>query len=129
MLLVVLTWIVAIGTGAGDLIKKLNGSWQVTEAYAHVNHAVVEDLIGLLSKLAWTLRHLLEQVKSDIHIWVRGSSSTLAKPLGELSCTGLDTLDQSAAGKIVGLKAIAAHELEVLPGLGHLVAPDKNIYE
>ena len=129
MLLVVLAWIVAIGTGTSDLIEKLNGSWQVTEAHTHVNHAVVEDLVGLLSELAWTLRHLLEQVKSDIHIWVRGSSSTLAEPLGELSSSGLDTLDQSAAGKIVRLKAIAAHELEVLPGLCHLVAPHKYIYE
>jgi len=109
MLLVLLTWIVAIGTAASNLVKKLDGSWQVTEAHTHVDHAVVEDLVGLLSELTWTLRHLLEKVESDIHIWVRGSSSTLAKPLGELSCTGLYALDQSAASKIVGLKAIAAH--------------------
>ncbi len=133
MLLVVilLSWfVIAIRiTGSVHPVEQLNGPGQVTESDAHVNHAVVENLVGLLSELAWTIGHLLKQVKSHVHIRVWQTTSTLAQPLGELSRTGLDTLYQGAAREIVWLQTIAAHKLKILPCLGHLIASHKNVDE
>ena len=51
------------------LIKELDCSREVTKADAHVNHAVEENFVGVLSELAWALEHLSKQVKGHLHLW------------------------------------------------------------
>ena len=42
------------------LVEKIDSSIEVSEAHTHVDHAVEEDLVGLLSELPWTVVHLFK---------------------------------------------------------------------
>ena len=41
------------------LVEQFDGTWKVSEAHTHVDHAVVEHLVGPLSELARASVHLL----------------------------------------------------------------------
>ena len=47
--------------------------------------------------------------------------------LGEPTSTRLDAFNQRTAGKIIRLEAAAAHQVEMLPGFIHLVAPHEDV--
>lgn len=76
------------------------------------------------------VQHLFKQVKSDIHIRVRGkATANLLEACRKLSRTRLDTLYERADSKIVGFESTTAHQAEESPCLAHLVAADKNVDE
>ena len=60
------------------LVEQRDGSVEVTESDAHVNHAVKEDFIWSLTELARTLHHLLEQVEGYLHLGVHHVASLLS---------------------------------------------------
>ena len=51
------------------------------------------------------------------------------KPLRELACTRLDSLNQCATGEVVWLQATATHKAKEPPGFLHLIAPHEDINE